>query len=193
MIPVDALLNAYASGWFPMAVVPGDIRWYSPDPRGVIPIDTFHVPSRLARALRTRPFEIRVNTRFREVIESCAERTDDEGNWIDREIVESYCALHEKGSAHSVEAWRDDRLVGGLYGVALGGAFFGESMFHRVPDASKAALVGLVERLRARGFVLLDTQWVTGHLLQFGAIEITRRRYLRRLDAALAVGADFSG
>jgi leucyl/phenylalanyl-tRNA---protein transferase len=193
MIPVDALLNAYASGWFPMAVAPGDIRWYSPDPRGVMPLDTFHVPSRLARTLRTHPFEIRVDTRFRDVIEGCAARPDDEGNWIDREIVESYCALHEKGFAHSVEAWRDDRLVGGLYGVALGGAFFGESMFHRVPDASKAALVGLVERLRARGFVLLDTQWVTGHLLQFGAIEITRRRYLRRLDAALAVGADFSG
>jgi leucyl/phenylalanyl-tRNA---protein transferase len=193
MIPVDALLNAYASGWFPMAVAPGDIRWYSPDPRGVMPLDTFHVPSRLARTLRTHPFEIRVDTRFRDVIEGCAARPDDEGNWIDREIVESYCALHEKGFAHSVEAWRDDRLVGGLYGVALGGAFFGESMFHRVPDASKAALVGLVERLRARGFVLLDTQWVTVHLLQFGAIEITRRRYLRRLDAALAVGADFSG
>jgi leucyl/phenylalanyl-tRNA--protein transferase len=193
MIPVDALLNAYASGWFPMAVAPGDIRWYSPDPRGVMPLDTFHVPSRLARTLRTHPFEIRVDTRFRDVIEGCAARPDDEGNWIDRAIVESYCALHEKGFAHSVEAWRDDRLVGGLYGVALGGAFFGESMFHRVPDASKAALVGLVERLRARGFVLLDTQWVTGHLLQFGAIEITRRRYLRRLDAALAVGADFSG
>jgi leucyl/phenylalanyl-tRNA--protein transferase len=192
MIPVDALLNAYASGWFPMSVAPGDIRWYSPDPRGVIPLDTFHVPSRLARTLRTHPFDIRVNTRFRDVIEGCAARTDDEGNWIDREIVESYCALHEKGFAHSVETWREDRLVGGLYGVALGGAFFGESMFHHVTDASKAALVALVGRLRARDFVLLDTQWVTGHLQQFGAIEVTRRRYLRRLDEALAIEATFA-
>jgi leucyl/phenylalanyl-tRNA--protein transferase len=192
MIPVDALLNAYASGWFPMALAPGDIRWYSPDPRGVIPIDTFHVPSRLARTLRKQRFEIRVNTQFRNVIEACAARTDQEGNWIDRDIVESYCALHEKGFAHSVETWQEQRLVGGLYGVALGGAFFGESMFHRATDASKAALVALVERLDARGFVLLDTQWVTDHLLQFGAIEITRRRYLRRLDEALAIEAEFA-
>jgi len=192
MIPVDALLNAYASGWFPMAVTPGDIRWYSPDPRGIIPLDTFHVPARLARTLRSRPFEIRLNTRFRDVIEACAARTDEEGNWIDHEIVESYCALHAKGFAHSVEAWRGAQLVGGLYGVALGGAFFGESMFHRVSDASKAALVALVEHLSARGFVLLDTQWVTDHLLQFGAVEITRRRYLRRLDEALAIDAEFA-
>ena len=192
MIPVDALLNAYASGWFPMAVAPGDIRWYSPDPRGIIPLDTFHVPSRLARTLRKQSFDIRVDTRFREVIEACAARTDEEGNWIDREIIESYSALHAKGFAHSVEVWRDGRLVGGLYGVALGGAFFGESMFHSVTDASKAALVALVERLRARGFVLLDTQWVTGHLLQFGALEITRRRYLRRLDEALGVDVSFA-
>ena len=191
MIPVDALLNAYASGWFPMAVAPGDIRWYSPDPRGVIPLETFHVPSRLARTLRKHPFEIRVNTRFRDVIEGCAARTDDEGNWIDGEIMDSYCALHARGFAHSVEVWRGADLVGGLYGVALGGAFFGESMFHRVSDASKAALVALVERLSARGFVLLDTQWVTDHLLQFGAVEITRRRYLRRLDEALAIDATF--
>ena len=192
MIPVDALLNAYASGWFPMAVAPGDIRWYSPDPRGVIPLDTFHVPARLGRTLRRQPFEIRVNTRFRDVIGQCAARRDEEGNWIDREILESYCALHAHGFAHSVEVWRDGDLVGGLYGVALGGAFFGESMFHRVSDASKAALVALVDRLRLRGFVLLDTQWVTDHLLQFGAIEITRRRYLRRLDEALTVDATFA-
>jgi leucyl/phenylalanyl-tRNA--protein transferase len=192
MIPTDALLNAYAGGWFPMAVAPGEIRWYSPDPRGIIPLDTFHVPSRLARTLRTRGFEIRVDTRFREVIQSCAEREDADGNWIDGEIVESYCALHAKGFAHSVETWQEGRLVGGLYGVALGGAFFGESMFHRVTDASKAALVALVDRLRDRGFVLLDTQWVTEHLLQFGAIEITRRRYLRLLDQALGVDVSFT-
>jgi len=192
MIPADALLNAYASGWFPMAVAPGEIRWYSPDPRGIIPLDTFHVPSRLARTLRKQAFDVRVNTAFREVIEACAEREDDEGNWIDDEIVESYCALHAKGFAHSVETWRDGRLAGGLYGVALGGAFFGESMFHRATDASKAALAGLVERLRTRGFVLLDTQWVTPHLLQFGAVELSRRRYLKLLDEALAVDARFA-
>lgn len=192
MIPIDAMLNAYAGGWFPMAVAPGELRWYSPDPRGIIPLDTFHVPSRLARTLRNRGFEIRVNTRFREVIESCAQREDADGNWIDAEIVESYCALHARGFAHSVETWQEGRLVGGLYGVALGGAFFGESMFHRVTDASKAALVALVDRLRSRGFVLLDTQWVTEHLLQFGAIEISRRRYLRLLDQALGVDVGFA-
>jgi leucyl/phenylalanyl-tRNA--protein transferase len=191
MIPADALLNAYASGWFPMAVAPGDIRWYSPDPRGVIPLETFHVPSRLARTLRRSGFEIRVDTRFRDVIEACSQREDAEGNWIDAEIIESYCALHAAGHAHSVEAWQGGRLVGGLYGVAIGGAFFGESMFHHVSDASKAALVALVERLRGRGFVLLDTQWLTDHLLQFGATEITRRRYLRLLDQALTVEASF--
>jgi leucyl/phenylalanyl-tRNA---protein transferase len=191
MIPADALLSAYASGWFPMAVAPGEIRWYSPDPRGVIPLDTFHVPSRLARSLRAHPFEIRVDTSFADVIAACAERPDRDGNWIDSEIAESYTALHRQGHAHSVEAWRDGALVGGLYGVALKGAFFGESMFHRVNDASKAALVALVERLQARGFSLLDTQWVTDHLVQFGAIEIPRRRYLRLLDKALARDVSF--
>jgi len=186
------LLTAYASGWFPMAVAPGEIRWYSPDPRGVVPLDTFHVPSRLARTLRKRAFEIRVNTQFEEVIRACAARQDEEGNWIDAEIIESYCALHARGFAHSVETWEDGRLVGGLYGVALGGAFFGESMFHRATDASKAALVALVERLQQRAFVLLDTQWVTDHLLQFGAVEIARRRYLRMLDEALTIDTSFA-
>lgn len=191
MIPADVLLNAYASGWFPMAVSPGEIRWYSPDPRGIIPLDTFHVPSRLARTLRQAAFEIRVNTDFPAVIRACAERPDPDGNWIDGEIIDSYCALHEQGFAHSVEAWRDGRLVGGLYGVSMRGAFFGESMFHRVTDASKASLVALVQRLRERDYTLLDTQWVTGHLLQFGAIEIPRRRYLRLLDQALTVDRAF--
>jgi len=191
VIPADALLNAYASGWFPMAVTPGEIRWYSPDPRGIIPLDTFHVPSRLARSLRARPFEIRVDTDFPAVIRACAKRPDPDGNWIDGEIIDSYCALHEQGFAHSVEAWRDDQLVGGLYGVAMRGAFFGESMFHRVTDASKAALVALVERLREQRYALLDTQWVTEHLLQFGAIEVPRRRYLQMLDRALAIDPAF--
>jgi leucyl/phenylalanyl-tRNA--protein transferase len=191
MIAADALLSAYGSGWFPMAVAPGEIRWYSPDPRGIIPLETFHVPRRLARSLRTSGFEIRLDTSFRTVIESCAAREDADGDWIDGEIVESYCALHAQGFAHSVETWQDGVLVGGLYGVAVKGAFFGESMFHRATDASKAALVALVERLRARGYALLDTQWVTGHLSQFGATEIPRRRYLRLLDAALHVDATF--
>jgi len=192
MIAVDALLSAYSSGWFPMAVAPGDIRWYSPDPRGVIPLDTFHVSRRLARSVRVSRFEIRVDTSFRAVIQACAAREDSDGDWIDEEIVESYCALHERGFAHSVETWQDGVLVGGLYGVALQGAFFGESMFHRVSDASKAALAALVDRLRARGYGLLDTQWVTGHLVQFGAIEIPRRRYLRMLDEALKADASFA-
>jgi leucyl/phenylalanyl-tRNA--protein transferase len=192
MIATDALLSAYTSGWFPMAVAPGDIRWYSPDPRGIIPLDTFHIPRRLARSLRRSRFEIRVDTSFRAVIEACAAREDADGDWIDEEIIESYCVLHAQGFAHSVETWQEGALVGGLYGVALKGAFFGESMFHRVDDGSKAALAALVDRLRARGYALLDTQWVTGHLAQFGAIEIPRRRYLRLLDEALTIETAFS-
>ena len=192
MIVPETLFKAYGSGWFPMAVAPGEIRWYSPDPRGIIPLDTFHVPRRLARALRGGRFEIRVDTAFGDVIVACSKREDADGNWIDQEIIDSYINLHALGHAHSVEAWRDGVLVGGLYGVAVGGAFFGESMFHRVPDASKAALVALVDRLRTRGFTLLDTQWVTDHLLQFGAIEVPRRRYLRLLDAAIRVDAAFT-
>jgi leucyl/phenylalanyl-tRNA--protein transferase len=191
MIAADALLSAYASGWFPMAVAPGGIRWYSPDPRGIIPLDTFHISRRLARSLRQQPFEIRVNTSFRMVIQACADRQDSDGDWIDAEIVDSYCALHEQGFAHSVETWRNGVLAGGLYGVAIGGAFFGESMFHRENDASKAALAALVDRLRGRGYTLLDTQWVTEHLAQFGAMEIPRRRYLRMLDESLKLDAEF--
>ena len=191
MIAADALLSAYTSGWFPMAVAPGDIRWYSPDPRGIIPLETFHVSRRLARSLRQQPFEIRVNTSFRAVIEACADRKNSDGDWIDDEIIESYCALHEQGFAHSVESWHEGVLAGGLYGVAIAGAFFGESMFHRADDASKAALAALVDRLRGRGYTLLDTQWVTDHLAQFGATEIPRRRYLQMLDGALAVSAAF--
>jgi len=175
-----------------MASAPGDIRWYSPDPRGIIPLDTFHVPRRLARSLRRPSFDVRTDTAFRAVITACSHRVDVQGNWIDEEIIESYCALHERGYAHSVESWKDGALAGGLYGVAINGAFFGESMFHRESGASKAALAALVDRLRARGYTLLDTQWVTEHLAQFGAIEIPRRRYLRLLDEALRVEATFA-
>ena len=185
MIPVDLLVSAYSSGWFPMAVEPGEIRWYSPDPRGIIPLEGFHASRRLSRLVRQGRFAVRVDTDFPAVIRACAARQDEEGTWIDEEILESYCALHERGLAHSIETWQDDELVGGLYGVALGGAFFGESMFHNATDASKVALVALVERLRERGYVLLDTQWLTEHLAQFGAVEIPRRRYLHLLDAAL--------
>jgi leucyl/phenylalanyl-tRNA--protein transferase len=191
MLDVDLLLSAYAGGWFPMAVAPGEIRWFSPDPRGIIPLDTFHVPQRLARVVRSGRFEIRIDTDFAAVMRGCAERREPDGTWIDEEILESYLALHRAGYAHSVEAWRDGALAGGLYGVALGAAFFGESMFHRVPDASKVALAALVDRLRGRGFALLDTQWVTEHLTQFGAREIPRRRYLRLLADALRLEARF--
>jgi leucyl/phenylalanyl-tRNA--protein transferase len=196
MIPTDLLVSAYASGWFPMAVDAGDIRWYSPDPRGIIPLDRFHVPSRLARVMRGGTFRIEIDRDFDAVIRACAEadRDDDEpGTWIDDVIIESYCAMHRAGLAHSVEAWQDDRLVGGLYGVALGGAFFGESMFHYVTDASKVALVALVDRVRSHGYRLLDIQWVTPHLQQFAAAEVPRRTYLKMLEEALEVDADFKG
>jgi leucyl/phenylalanyl-tRNA--protein transferase len=194
MLPVDLLVSAYASGWFPMAVGEGDIRWFSPDPRGIIPLETFHVPQRLARVLRRGTFRIEINRSFEAVIRACAlaqREADDTGTWIDQEIFESYCALHAAGYAHSVEAWQGDQLAGGLYGVALGGAFFGESMFHHVTNASKVALAALVERLRDRGFSLLDTQWTTEHLEQFGAIEIPRTRYLRLLAQALQLDCSF--
>ncbi len=191
MLDVDLLLAAYATGWFPMAIAPGDIRWYSPDPRGIIPLEAFHVPKRLARLARSTRFEIRIDSDFPAVMRGCAERREPDGTWIDEEIFKSYDALYRAGHAHSVEAWQDGALAGGLYGVALGGAFFGESMFHRVADASKVALVALVDRLRQRGFVLLDTQWVTEHLSQFGAREIPRRRYLRLLSSAMTVNARF--
>jgi leucyl/phenylalanyl-tRNA--protein transferase len=182
MIPVDLLLHAYRSAVFPMAMEGGEIAWFSPDPRAIIPLETFHVPHGLRRTLKRNPFELRVDTAFEAVMRACAER---EETWINEEIVRSYTALHRLGHAHSVEAWLEGRLVGGLYGVAIGGAFFGESMFHAVTDASKVALHALVERLRARDFALLDTQWITPHLLTFGAVEIPRAEYQRRLTACV--------
>ena len=190
MIPSPLLLSAYREGIFPMALEDGEIGWFSPDPRGVIPLDAFHVPRRLQRVVRSDEWVVRVDTRFEDVVRACAERPA-EGTWISREILESYVELHRQGRAHSVEVWRKEALVGGLYGVHLGAAFFGESMFHRVTDASKVALVALVERLCARGFVLLDTQWTTRHLEQFGATEIPRQEYLLKLKEALRVTAEF--
>jgi leucyl/phenylalanyl-tRNA---protein transferase len=184
------IIHAYRPGVFPMAMDDGEIGWFSPDPRGIIPLETFHIPSRLARTLRQSDFETRIDHDFVAVMRECAADRD-EGTWISDEILEGYSALHHLGFAHSVEIWQGQRLVGGLYGVHLGGAFFGESMFHRVTDASKAALVALVARLKSRGFLLLDTQWVTPHLLQFGAEEISRRAYLARLKRAIARECQF--
>ena len=194
MIPSELLVSAYSSGWFPMAVDEGEIRWYSPDPRGIIPLDAFHVPSRLARVIRRGRFRIEIDRDFPAVIRGCAQvdrKDDDPGTWIDSEILTSYIEMHRQGLAHSVEAWEGERLAGGLYGVALGGAFFGESMFHRATDASKVALAALVERMKAGGLTLLDIQWVTPHLEQFGAIEIPRSEYLELLQEALKVDARF--
>ena len=174
---------------FPMAMDNrGEIGWFSPDPRGVIPLDEFHIPHGLRRTLKKTPFEIRIDTAFSDVMKGCADRRT---TWISREIVTSYEKLFELGYAHSVEAWRGDNLVGGLYGISIGGAFFGESMFSRETDASKVALVGLINRLCERNFQLLDTQWTTDHLAQFGCREIPRYEYLRQLNRALLVTTRF--
>ncbi len=182
----EELIAAYARGAFPMDVS-GRLRWFSPEPRGILPLDGFHASSTLRQLWRKKRFEIRIDTRFRDVMLACADRSD--GTWISEEIIEGYCRLHELGWAHSVEAWREGELAGGLYGVRLGGAFFGESMFHRQRDASKIALYGLVEKLRAGGFALLDVQFATTHLAKFGVVELSRAAYLRRLRAALGLEA----
>jgi leucyl/phenylalanyl-tRNA---protein transferase len=173
-----------------MAHEDGEIYWHSPDPRCIFPLDHFHVPRSVRQAVRRGVFEIRINTAFDRVIAACADRP--EGTWISDQVLAVYRTLHRQGHAHSVECWHADELAGGLYGVALGGAFFGESMFTRVTNASKVALVALVERLKARGFVLLDTQWNTPHLARFGATEIRRHEYLRRLRAALPLPCQFA-
>lgn len=191
----DILLAAYCQALFPMADDDGQIYWYDPNPRAIIPLDAFHVPRRLARRVRSGEFEVRADTSFRAVMRACAEpRPDHLGTWISEEMLDAYAELHRLGFAHSVEAWRAGELVGGLYGVAIGGLFAGESMFSRATDASKVALVHLVERLRRGGFVLLNSQYVVGtHMLQFGTVEIPRAEYKRRLRQALAVGAIFPG
>jgi leucyl/phenylalanyl-tRNA--protein transferase len=178
MISPDLLLDAYCRGIFPMAMEDGEIGWFSPDPRAVIALADFHIPHGLKRALRKKQFQIRFDTAFPRVMRECAAR---EETWIDEEIIGSYCELHRLGHAHSVEAWAGERLVGGLYGLAIGGIFFGESMFHRETDASKIALCALVERLRKNGFKLLEVQWLTPHLQAFGAVEIPRAEYLALL------------
>ncbi|RMH73341.1 MAG: leucyl/phenylalanyl-tRNA--protein transferase [Gemmatimonadetes bacterium] len=190
----DFLLSAYIMGMFPMAIPEeGDeIYWFSPDPRAILPLNAFHIPHDLKRIYyRKKPFDLRVNTAFEEVIRACAnteKRLSDperKTTWISERIIQAYTRLHRLGFAHSVESWQDGELVGGLYGVALGGAFFGESMFSYVSEASKVALVYLVERLNARGFRLLDVQYQTAHLARFGAIEIPKKDYMKRLEHAL--------
>src|SRR5437588_362277 len=188
MIDSELLLQGYRLGIFPMAMEEDSIAWFSPDPRAIIPLENFHVPHALRRVARKKVFEIKIDYCFGDVIRACAKRKD---TWINREIIESYERLHELGHAHSVEAWSKNKLAGGLYGVAIGGAFFGESMFHRVTDASKIALVALMERLCARKFILLDTQWLTPHLQQFGGIEISRNHYLRLLRRAVELPRKF--
>jgi len=186
------LLNAYSQGIFPMADEDGTIYWYDPDPRAILPLASFHVPRRLQRTVNRAGYEVRVNTAFREVMIACMEPAPGrEKTWISMEIVDVYCELHELGFAHSVETWIEGELTGGLYGVAVGGMFAGESMFSRVTDSSKIALVHLVARLSERGFQLLDIQFLTEHLRSFGAVEIPRDEYKRRLARALRVWAKF--
>jgi len=190
----DLLLRAYAAGIFPMADGRDDpeLFWVDPDFRGILPLDGFHVPKRLKRTLRAEPYRVTVDTAFRRTVAACAApRPGSPDSWINAEIKRLYGLLFEAGHAHSVECWQGETLVGGLYGVTLGGAFFGESMFSTANDASKIALVYLVAQLRASGFTLLDTQFKTDHLAQFGVIEIARAEYRRRLDEALPIQAVF--
>lgn len=182
------LLLAYRSGLFPWTADPA--TWWSPDPRGIIELDTFHVPRSLARILRKGSFEVTFDRAFREVITACA-KTRRPGGWITQEFIEAYTELHQAGHAHSVECWQAGKLVGGVYGVAVGGLFAGESMFHHASDASKVALCHLVGRLRERGFTLFDTQMVTPVTRLLGATEISRAKYLLRLLAAVEVRASF--
>ncbi len=194
-IPPDLLLRAYASGVFPMAENADDpeIFWVRPESRGIIPLDAFHAPRSLMKTARRGHFDIRFDTDFAGVIDGCAEaRTGRMSTWINQPIREAYAELFTRGNCHTVEAWREGRLVGGLYGVTLGRAFFGESMFSRETDASKICLVHLVERLRERGFVLLDTQFTTEHLKRFGAVDVPRAKYETLLEEALAGEARFN-
>ncbi|MCZ6775886.1 MAG: leucyl/phenylalanyl-tRNA--protein transferase [Ignavibacteria bacterium] len=188
-LDADFVLMAYCNGYFPMAeLLTGVISWYSPDPRAILPLDGFRISRSLRQRIRSQIYELRVNTEFERVIRSCAER---EQTWISEEMVRVYIELHERGFAHSVESWHDGILVGGLYGVAVGGAFFGESMFSRQRDASKVALVHLVDRLGQRKFQLLDSQFMNEHIAQFGATEISRSTYLTLLTEALRLDSSF--
>jgi leucyl/phenylalanyl-tRNA--protein transferase len=190
-LSIDRVVEGYRGGAFPMAVPEaGVVTWHHPDPRAIIPLDAFHVPHRLRRTLRQGRFEVTFDTAFLRVMRGCAAGRP---VWIGREFYLVYGALHRRGQAHSVEVWRDGKLVGGLYGVHLGGAFFAESKFHRVTDASKVALVHLAQRLRERGFRLLEVQYLTEHLAQFGTKLIPDEEYRERLREALAIDCAFDG
>jgi leucyl/phenylalanyl-tRNA--protein transferase len=192
----ELLLRAYARGLFPMGERRDDptLYWVQPEQRGILPLDSFHVPRRLARTARSGRFTVTSDQAFVDVLTACAAPAPGrEESWINNEILRLYTALHASGRAHSVECWQAGELVGGLYGVSLGAAFFGESMFSRARDASKVALVALVDALRAGGFALLDTQFLTGHLAQFGAVEIAQAEYLVLLQAAIAHDAVWPG
>jgi leucyl/phenylalanyl-tRNA---protein transferase len=184
----DMLLVAYANGYFPMAMEKDDeeVYWFHPEERGVLPLEGFNIPRGLKRAMKSHPFTLTVDVAFREVITACAELNDGrKETWINQTIIDAYCGLFSKGHAHSVEVWKEGDLVGGLYGVSLGGAFFGESMFSRASEASKIALVSLVEILKEAGYVLLDTQYVNEHLKQFGVASFSKRSYMTKLEKAL--------
>ena len=189
-IDPEFLCTAYCLGYFPMAdAMSGEIGWYSPDPRAIFDLDEFHIPRSLRLTLKRKEYEVFFDREFENVIRGCANRDE---TWISETIIQSYLELYKLGIAHSVETWKDGVLIGGLYGVALHGAFFGESMYSRERDASKIALVNLVQRLRDRGFTVLDTQYLTPHLERFGAREIPRSQYLARLDEALHCPCSFS-
>lgn len=190
LIPERQLLDWYRNGIFPMGnPESGDIDLYFPDPRGIIDPSEFHIPDSLAKTIRSGRFEIRIDTVFERVMRLCAARPE---TWITEDIVQSYLNLHRRGHAHSVEAWSEGALAGGLYGVSMKGAFFGESMFYEKRDASKAALAALVERMKERGMVLLDVQYTTPHSTRFGAIEIPREEYLKFLRNSLVLNVTFS-
>ncbi|RBP38013.1 leucyl/phenylalanyl-tRNA--protein transferase [Roseimicrobium gellanilyticum] len=184
------LISAYCNGIFPMGMENGRLSWFSPDPRGVLPIDEFRVPRSTRTELAKRELEVRVNTAFSLVLQGCAQRRE---TWITREIMQSYELLHKLGYAHSVETWEGDELIGGLYGVAIGGAYFGESMFSRRTGGSKASLIWLMDHLQQKGFILHDTQWTTPHLAMFGGREIPRDEYLRLLEKAVGMQVRFVG
>ena len=190
----ELLISAYAQGIFPMAHSDhgDDIYWYAPDPRAILPLDQFHAPRRLRQRVRAEEFEIRYSTCFERVMEACAAPRDSEPTtWISSGLIEAYVDMHRLGLAHSVEAWQDDELVGGLYGVSIGGLFAGESMFSRASNSSKVCLVHLVERMKERGMVLLDIQFMTEHLRRFGAIEIPREEYEERVREAIGMECSF--
>ena len=190
IIDPQFLYTAYCNGYFPMAdSKTGEISWYSPDPRTIFDLNEFHIPRSLKLTLKKQEFEVHINKRFEEVMRACAER---EETWISEPIIQSYMKLHQLGLAHSVETWNNSNLVGGLYGVAIRGAFFGESMFSRMRDSSKIALVNLVKILKEHGFTLLDTQYLTPHLQKFGAREIDRSEYMKRLEESLTITCSFT-